>query len=426
MPRWRPFIGLPSRLTSCDRRKDDFMFSSFGHIAGRQQLLVLSLMIFAQGSAFGATIPYLSVTAIGTLGMSDGAYSLLVIGSSISAVVISVSLGILSDILGDRRQMLIAMSAFGFLGYGAIYLFPSVPVFLIATSLVIPFFYATSSLLFASARLQTADLEPADAASVNATLRAIVSAAWVITPGGLGLALAAPGTMLAAWGLASLFCLFILLSSSLLLKAPPRPPQRDKSAPGFLAALRELAAADMLLRIVSIAAITSTLRLSGTIWPLILTLQLGGGTADVGLIASMTALVEIPFMLIWAHLLKRYSIVGIIVVAAIGYGTYMGALSLASAPWHIYLLALPGAAFAAALLALPLNYFQDLFPGRPGLGTAFLPINSFLGNGLNAAAFAAGSHILGYSGAAWIGFALALSGVGGLLLSEARIDKARK
>lgn len=400
------------------------MFSSFGRIIDRPQLLILSLMIFAQGSAFGATIPYLSVTAIGTLGMSDQAYSLLVLVSSVSAVTISVSLGILSDMLGDRRHMLIAMSALGVVGYGAIYLFPSVPVFLGATSLVVPFFYATNSLLFASARLETADLEPADAASVNATLRAVVSAAWVLAPAGLGLALGSSGSMLGAWALASLFCLFILICATLVLKAPPTRPARDRSAPGFFSALRELAARDMLIRMMSIAAITSTLRLSGTIWPLILTLQLGGKTADVGLIAGMTALVEIPFMLMWAHLLKRHSIIGIIVTAALGYGGYMAALSMASAPWHIYALALPGAAFAAALLALPLNYFQDLFPGRPGLGTAFMPINSFLGNGLNAAAFAIGTHFFDYSGSAWLGLLLAGFGALGLLSVERRVTRA--
>ncbi len=400
------------------------MFSSFGQIAGRPQLLILSLMIFAQGSAFGATIPYLSVTAIGTLGMSDQSYSVLVLVSSVSAVTISVSLGILSDMLGDRRHMLIAMSALGVVGYGAIYLFPSVPVFLGATSLVVPFFYATSSLLFASARLETGDLDQSDAAAINATLRAVVSAAWVLTPAGLGLALGASGSMIGAWGLASLFCLFILICALFALKPAGSRPVRDSNAPGFFAALKELAARDMLIRMVSIAAITSTLRLSGTIWPLILTLELGGKTADVGLIAGMTALTEIPFMLMWAHLLKRHSIIGIIgiiVTAALGYGGYMVALSFAAAPWHIYALALPGAAFAAALLAIPLNYFQDLFPGRPGLGTAFLPINSFLGNGLNAAAFAIGSHFLGYSGTAWLGLVLAVLGVVGLLSVERRV-----
>lgn len=394
------------------------MFASFGHIGGRPQLLVLSLMIFAQGSAYGATLPYLSVTAIGTLGMSDQAYSLLIFVSSLAAVTISVSLGILSDLLGDRRQMMILMSLMGFAGYGAIYLYPSIPVFVGATSIVIPFFYATSSLIFASARGETAELAPIDAASINATMRAFVSAAWVVTPAILGLALGASGSMLGAWGAASIFSLFICLCATALLKRQTQRPARDPGAPGFFSALRELAAPIMLVRMAAMAAITATLRLSGTIWPLILTLQLGGTTADVGLISGLTALIEIPFMLICSELLKRYRIVTMIVSAALLYGGYMAALSLASAPWHIYALSVPGAAFAAALLSLPLTYFQDIFPTRPGLGTAFMPINSFLGNAISALAFALGSQTFGYSGTAWIGLGLAIAGVGGLVLVE--------
>jgi hypothetical protein len=176
----------------------------------------------------------------------------------------------------------------------------------------------------------------------------------------------------------------------------------------------------MLARMISMAAITATIRLSATVWPLILTLELGGRTADVGLIAGMTALIEIPFMLIWAGLLKRFSILSIITTAALFYGGYMGALSLASAPWQIYALSVPGAAAAAALLAMPLNYFQELFPGRPGLGTAFNPINSFLGNAITAVTFAIGSHYLGYSGTAWLGVGLSLMGISGLLFIERR------
>jgi hypothetical protein len=43
------------------------------------------------------------------------------------------------------------------------------------------------------------------------------------------------------------------------------------------------------------------------------------------------------------------------------------ALTFATAPWQIYALTVPAATGAAALLSMPLTYFQDLFPGRPGL-----------------------------------------------------------
>ncbi|UJW73525.1 MFS transporter [Rhizobium sp. SL42] len=394
------------------------MFSSLGHIAGRPQLLVLALMIFVQGSAYGSTLPYLSVTAIGELGMSEKAYSLLVFVSSLAAVTISVSLGILSDTVGDRRQMIIALSLMGIAGYGAIFLFPSIPVFIGATALVIPFFNAVASLIFVSARAETADFPPTEAASINATLRAFISAAWVIMPAALGLALAGSASMLGAWGVAGLCALFIFLCSAFLLKGQPPRPAQNRASSGFFAALKELGAPIMLARMISMASITATIRLSATVWPLILTLELGGKTSDVGLIAGMTALIEIPFMLIWAGLLKRFSILSIIVAAALLYGCYMTALSFAAAPWHIYALSVPGAAAAAALLAMPLNYFQELFPGRPGLGTAFNPINSFLGNAITAVTFAAGSHYLGYSGTIQLGVALALAGISILITVE--------
>jgi hypothetical protein len=69
------------------------------------------------------------------------------------------------------------------------------------------------------------------------------------------------------------------------------------------------------------------------------------------------------------------------VVAGLIYAGFMATLTFATSPWQIYALTVPAAAGAAALLSMPLTYFQDLFPGRPGLGTSFNPINSFLGNG---------------------------------------------
>ncbi|MGL4196312.1 MAG: MFS transporter, partial [Allorhizobium sp.] len=137
--------------------------------------------------------------------------------------------------------------------------------------------------------------------------------------------------------------------------------------------------------------------------------------------AALIAFIEIPFMLIAASLLRRFSLLSIIVVSAIAYGAHMVGFAFASAPWHIYALAFPGAAAAAALLSMPLTYFQDLFPTRPGLGTAFMPINSFLGNAVSALTFAVGSHLLGYSGTAWLGLVLAISGVVALLLVERRV-----
>ncbi len=398
------------------------MSSSLHQIAARPQLVILSMMIFVQGCAYGSTLPYLGVTAIGALGMSDQAYSALTVVASIMTVTISVSLGILSDGMGDRRRMISLLALAGMIGYGAIFLFPSIPVFVVATAFIIPFSQAVHSLLFASARIETSTLSSRDAAAVNTVVRSFMSASWVVMPAILGLALAQSANMIGAWGAAAT-CTLLVAIASLLLLAPPKEPNEpgNTSQSAFFDALRELVRADMLVRMVAMAAVTGTTRLATMIWPLILTLELGGSTRDVGFIAALIALIEIPFMLLAAFLLKRFSLLVLIVASALLYGLHMVGFVFATAPWHFYALAVPGAATAAALLSLPITYFQDLFPIRPGLGTAFMPINSFLGNAVSAGTFAAGAHFFGYSGTAWLGLVLALAGVAGLLT----VDRAR-
>lgn len=398
------------------------MSSSLHQIAARPQLVILSMMIFVQGCAYGSTLPYLGVTAIGALGMSDQAYSALTVVASIMTVTISVSLGILSDGMGDRRRMISLLALAGMIGYGAIFLFPSIPVFVVATAFIIPFSQAVHSLLFASARIETSTLSSRDAAAVNTVVRSFMSASWVVMPAILGLALAQSANMIGAWGAAAT-CTLLVAIASLLLLAPPKEPNEpgNTGQSAFFDALRELVRADMLVRMVAMAAVTGTTRLATMIWPLILTLELGGSTRDVGFIAALIALIEIPFMLLAAFLLKRFSLLVLIVASALLYGLHMVGFVFATAPWHFYALAVPGAATAAALLSLPITYFQDLFPTRPGLGTAFMPINSFLGNAVSAGTFAAGAHFFGYSGTAWLGLVLALAGVAGLLT----VDRAR-
>ena len=396
------------------------MFQSLRQIFARKQLTLLALMIFMQASAIGATIPYLSITAITELGMSDQAYSALVFAASVFMVAISVTLGVLSDMVADRRLIIIGLALTGFAGYGAIFLFPSVPVFVFATICLIPFFQAVSSLIFAAARVQTASFENREAAAITATLRAFMSAAWVVMPAAAGFALAGSASMLGAWGAAGVCALFVFLTAAFLLDRAEPGAKSAKPGPGFFASLKEISSPLMLARMASMASLTGTIRLSSTLWPLILTVNLGGGTAEVGLIAGLIALMEIPFMLVWAGMLKRIGILPILIMAGFIYAAYLAGLTFATENWHLYALAVPGAAGAAALLAIPLTYFQELFPDRPGLGTAFHPINQFLGNGITALAFAAGAHYFGYSGTAWLGVAMALAGLGGLALIEKR------
>ncbi len=273
-----PFPPCISLIGKCAVLENDPVLHSLRHIRAHPQLLLLTLMIFLQGSAYGSTLPYLSITAIQELGMSDQAYSVLVFVTSLCAVTISVSLGILSDLMGDRRTIIMVMAVMGAIGYGAIFLFPSIPVFIAATAIIIPFFQSVSSLIFVSVRAETAGLPSRDSAAINATVRAFVSAAWVVMPAAVGFAFASSANMMGAWGVAALCALLISFSSAFLPARPAPDRIAGTSRAGFFSALRELATPLMLARAVSMALLTGTIRLASTVWPLILISDLGGKT----------------------------------------------------------------------------------------------------------------------------------------------------
>ncbi len=64
---------------------------------------------------------------------------------------------------------------------------------------------------------------------------------------------------------------------------------------------------------------------------------------------------------------------------------------------------------AAAILSVPISYFQDMFPGRPGLGTSLYPMQTFLGTGAAAGIFAVASHFTTYQGTAMAGACVTLA-----------------
>ena len=88
--------------------------------------------IFFYGVAGAATSPYQAVLGITELGLSDATYAAVALAASISNVVLSIAFGMLSDRFRSYRRPLIFVSAFGVLGYGAIWAFPTPAVFALA------------------------------------------------------------------------------------------------------------------------------------------------------------------------------------------------------------------------------------------------------------------------------------------------------
>ncbi|ASY59940.1 Sugar efflux transporter B (plasmid) [Sinorhizobium sp. CCBAU 05631] len=177
------------------------------------------LAIFLFGFAGAATSPYQSVVGITELGLGNAFYSALIFAAALLNVIASVTVGIVADRVGNYRTLMLAVILFGVVGYGMVYAWPAKASFVIATLLLLPIYGALNSLLFANVRTAANHMGGRDAAAVNSAVRAAISLSWVLVPGVVGFVLAARGSMLPAYLLASLGCAANLILVAFLL--PP-------------------------------------------------------------------------------------------------------------------------------------------------------------------------------------------------------------
>jgi predicted MFS family arabinose efflux permease len=388
------------------------MLAAFWIILRTPSIRVATAAILASGLTYGATLPFLSVVGIHEFGMSDNALSGLLIAIGLANLTYGVVLAIFSDMVSDRKPMLIAVLTVGAIGFGAIYLWPHLSVFVFCAVLLIPVSNASFSLIFAFIRNQTQAMGPSEATQVNQVVRAAFSGSWAIIPGVMAFWLVGSPSMLPAWGFSAVVC---VLSLGLIAYALPAT-KRDPAAPRveFFESLRMAMQAAILARVTALSLVIASSRLIAVVQPLVIIGIAGGTIRDVGLVAGACAALEIPSMLIWGAMLKRLSVVQAMMIGAAIYAVFMALLSMATETWQIYALLIPNAFGVAAILSLPLTYYQDLLADRPGLGTSLNQISVFLANAFSALGFAVGAAWLGYSQSAWLGVGMVV--VGGIWL----------
>ncbi|EPE94669.1 MFS transporter [Rhizobium grahamii] len=381
---------------------------------------VSMLAIFAFGFAGAATSPYQSVIGIRELGLSNGIYSALIFAAAAVNVTVSILLGNLADRLGEYRSMMLTVAVFGIFGYGAVYLFPAQATFLFSVLCLLPIYNALNSLLFANVRATTNGMPRGDVATVNSGVRAMISLSWVLVPGLVGVLLSRSTSMLPAYLFASLACMICL---GLIAAFLPRQKGTDKAAThhlSYLAALGEVISPRVFVRVLAISLISSTLHVNGAILPLIVTGPAHGTVGDVGILVGIVALLEVVFIVVWSRAQRIMSHVKALAIGTIIYVVYLLLLGFAVTPWHVYALTLLSGIGAAALISIPITYLQDLIAERPGLGSALISVNIFLGAGLSALLFAFGTGVSGYSGTAVTGAVAGMIGLGMLWFFDGR------
>jgi MFS family permease len=334
---------------------------------------MLGANVFLSGVAFSATTPYRSIVGVETLGLSNSQFAVVMTLSAISAAAISVLLGYLSDRIRDRRILVLICAAVGAFGFATVYLWQTPLGYIFAFCALIPFGNALFSQSFSYSRQYFDAVSPSRAQFMVSILRSLFTAAWVVVPPVAGW-LAASTSAFSVFLLAAAAHVLSTLLIGLLLATPDAfvaQPGKNGTE-GGMAPIR--LAGRQLVGLGGILAVRVAIVLHLTALPLIVVNDLGGSLADVGLVASVGALLEVPFMIGWGYVAMHMSKESILTITSLLFGLYLALfMVIGTVNGALWLQGLNGIA-TAALLSITISYAQDLIKGRIGLSTSIMDV----------------------------------------------------
>lgn len=383
--------------------------------------VTFSAGLFAIGVALASTAPYDAIIAIEHLKISHGDYALILTAASVVGVVAAVALGWLSDRIGDRRVLVLAMALLGALGFGLMYFLRSPFAFALVYCVILPFGNTAFSQTFAYARVYYDQRERHNAEFRITTLRSLYAASWVLVPPLAGW-IAAVYQVFDVYLLASVAYL-VCGGISLAMLADPAtklvasPPQKPTDG------TREGIALPMLVGIGGVLLVNIAIKLSGTATPLAMISNYGGSLSDVGLANGIRALLEIPLMLLWGLAGRRVRKPTLIAAAALIFGLYMVLMAQAHSVAEVFWLQVLAAVAIAALMSVPISYMQEAIRGRVGLSTSLLDVTVVVSGLVSAGLFAVFARPDSYLSLFWVAGGLAAVGAVVLVVAHNVVER---
>ncbi|KEO55606.1 hypothetical protein [Thioclava indica] len=401
------------------------MFAPFRPIIKDPALRLAAVLLVLFGAHAATMAPYVSALAIRVFGLSDSAYSAVLLVASVLSVSASVGLGILADQRANRRAIALGTSAMLIAGSGLVLAGDNAVVFVIANALILPLSASIFGQLFALSRLAASTHPERDRPAILSTLRALFALPWlmvlpiwaVVFDHGAPLTAIYPVTL-------TLGILIVALTLAFWPRDGATRWPDPKSGLTFRQSLREMANLPILSRVVALGTINGAVMLYLVVMGLVFAATPGRGASDTALYAGLLAGLEVPFMLALPVLVGRVSRTSLIWVGAALYALHLGLLPLLAPTPFVWLLTIPGAAGGAVVLTQPMAYLQDLLSNRPGAGASLMALQKLAGDAFSAAVFAIGTALAGYELAAAAGALLGVIGAGALWAMDRRAARS--
>jgi MFS family permease len=387
------------------------MWSAIRHTWNDVTLRIATLTAIFLGCTYASTIPYYSLIGVQQLGMTAAQYALLSGSAAAMAMVGSVMMGFFADRSPNRKRGVMLSLGFGLLGFGGFFLYPSIWTFTAFLLVITPVSGAAYTQLFAIIRAVSNTRAPAEATQINATARAVYALSWVVVPGIVGAYMATRNTASDGFAIAVIaFSICLTLYGFFGAPGGRVEPSTLSAWQGLKEAFGLVFSKRIASRIVALAMIASVQPFNMLLLPLLIIKMPGGDTQTIGIIAGLTAGLEVPMMLMGGYVASRVQLWKIMLAGGLVFALYIGLVGVATSVSHLYSLAILNALGNAIMLTLHLSYLQNLLPDRPGLGTSLLSIGGLACKIIAASVFALLGTNLGFPGATSMAAVIAVAG----------------
>lgn len=354
---------------------------------------LLFICMLLQGIGISLSAPFLSIYFTEQLGVSIGMFGVFLAVTLISGIWISTLIGRRSDLGLNRKNIYLSSTLCSVLAYSG-YLFINDFTILFIYMIVFTALGAPGMpQLFAIAREAVIKSNFTDHTFANSTLRSAFSLGFITGPLIGTLLIAAVGFKGIFLGTIGVFLLVALLTF-LFLKSNTELKTHDSEVKAQ--SFRLVQNRNILLPFLILIFMYTAHWMSSLNTALFITNNLGGTTNDVGLISSICAALEIPFMIILGLLSAKYSNRILMICGAILGGAYYFVIIISDAMWQMLAAQILLAVFVAVISAIGISYIQDLLPSMPGYASTLYSNSSTIGRLIGSLVGGGLASIVGY------------------------------
>lgn len=354
---------------------------------------LLFLCMLLQGMGISLSAPFLSIYFTEQLGVSIGMFGLYLAVTLIAGIWISTLIGRRSDLGLNRKSVYLFATLCNVLAYSGYLLIHEFWILFIYMIVFTAFGAPGMPQLFALSREAVIKSKFTDPAFANSTLRSAFSLGFISGPLIGTLLIAAVGFKGIFLGTIGAFLLVILLVF-LFLKS--NTEMKSSHAEVKIKSFRLSQNRNILLPFLIMILMYTTHWMSSINTALFITTNLGGTTRDVGLVSSICAALEIPFMLVLGLLSAKYSNRILMLCGAVLGGVYYFVIIISEAMWQMLAAQILLAVFVAVISAIGISYIQDLLPSMPGYASTLYSNSSTIGRLIGSLVGGGIASIVGY------------------------------